>query len=419
MHCKIEGITHKGEGVGRIDGQAVFVPNALPGETVEIEILEDKGRYAHARLCEVVESSPGRQKPPCHHYYRCGGCAYQHLDYSKQMEFKRQVVRDALQRLGKINIPVNPVIGMDEPWQYRNKVIWHVQRQSNGEMLMGYYQTGSRQIAPLNNCLLISEKMNRISNNLQSILLQLDFMEAGEITLRESSSDHKCMLVLKGLKTSPANEVAEELSELVDSLYWVNRGKYIHLFGIEKLNEKIGKVNFFLSPPAFFQVNPVQTKKMIDLILGLHEFKGETVLDAYCGIGSIALNIALFAKRVVGVESSLPAIKDARYNARINRLSNCEFLHGPCEKILPELKTRYDTVILDPPRSGCRREVVDSVIKTFPRAIIYVSCNPATLARDLALFVQGGFSISEVQPVDMFPQTYHVETVVLMSRVKE
>ncbi|MEN6349844.1 MAG: 23S rRNA (uracil(1939)-C(5))-methyltransferase RlmD [Syntrophomonas sp.] len=416
MRCKIEGITHNGEGVGRVEGKAVFIPYAVPGELVDIEILEDKGRYARARLSSVLELSPGRREALCPNYYECGGCAYQHVDYSKQLELKRQVVSENLQRLGKIDIPVNPVIGMEEPWKYRNKVTWHVQKLGNEEAVMGYYQQASRNLVPIDSCPLISDKMNTISSQLQNLLPLLDFGDQGEITLRESSFNHQCMLILNGLKNNPVKQIIGILSQLVDSIYLVKPGKYWHLAGRERLQEKIRDITFYLSPLAFFQVNSVQTGKMINIILNLNDFSNEMVLDAYCGIGSIALNIAPVAERVVGVESSRSAVKDAIYNSQVNNLNNCEFIHGPCEKILPELKEQFDTVILDPPRSGCRREVVDSIIKISPRTIIYVSCNPSTLARDLSLFAQGGFKLIEVQPIDLFPQTYHVECVVLMSR---
>lgn len=412
MQCRIEGINHKGEGVARIDGKATFVPEAIPGELVDVAILESKARFNQAALINIIESSEDRITFDCPHYKQCGGCAYQHLNYQRELELKRQVVEDNLKRIGKITIPVKPVIGADNPWRYRNKAVFHVARNQ-----MGYYQPLSHSLIPLDSCSLISDEMERVIKPLKKILPSLDIAEPGEIILRQSSLNHEIMLIIRNLRSYPSSKLIGPLAELCSSIYGEAKSRLKLLFGCDYLIEDIHGIRFIVSPKSFFQVNHHQNERIIELVLSYLDLKGnESILDAYCGVGSISLNLAQHAGKVLGVESNHQAVKDARENAVLNGIGNCEFVAGTCEKILPDIKRTFDAAVIDPPRAGCRPEVISALTETGARNIIYVSCNPATLARDMALFAQQGYQTTHVQPIDMFPRTMHVETVALIQR---
>lgn len=410
MECTINGISYDGAGVARVNGRVVFVPFAIPGETVDIDIISEKKRYSIGRLINVLESSPDRVEPACPHYYECGGCSYQHINYSVQLKYKRQVVVDNITRIGKITAQVNDTMGMDQPWRYRNKVTWHIK---NGEL--GYYAENTNELVPIKTCPLITEPLEEVSNVLAGQLSKMNNKSNGEVVIRQSSVNDDIMMVFRKLEITPS--LLNLLKEYCSSIYNIEDNRFELLYGDHFLEEKINNLKFRLSPGSFFQVNHKQTLILIAKVLEYLDLKGnEDILDAYCGIGSISLPLAKACGHVTGVESFAAAIEDARLNARLNNLENCEFLSGPCEKILPRLNIEFDAVVLDPPRAGCKKEVISSITHTTPSRIVYVSCNPATLARDLAAFAEQGYVVREVQPVDMFPWTRHVECCVLLYR---
>lgn len=411
MQAKVTGITHKGEGVARIDGKAVFVPFALPGEEIELTVIEDKRNYAYGRLEKIINASPHRTEPLCPHYYTCGGCSFQHVGYEEQMRLKRQIVSDAINRIGKIDCKINEVEKSSFPYRYRNKVTWHVENEK-----LGYYQLESHNLVPINTCLLIKEDMEKISQKISRLLKDIKYEGKGEIIIRQSSYNRKIMLVFN-LSPFAKDKVLPFLKDEADSIYCYQGKKLIHLYGDLYLEEKIGNNIFRLSPVSFFQVNREQNEKIIDFIKRYLNLNGkETLLDAYCGVGSIGISLADRAGEVLGIENNREAVRNAQYNAHNNQLLNCRFLSGDCEKILPSRKEKFDVAIVDPPRSGLKKEVVISLIKAAPEKIVYVSCNPATLARDLNLLESGGYKVIEIQPFDMFSQTYHVENVALMAK---
>lgn len=414
MRCTIQGISHQGEGVGRVDGQVVFIPFALPGEEVEIEIKENRKSYARAVMTEIISASPDRIDPPCPHYFTCGGCAYQHVRYEKEIEYKRQIVIDSLLRIGKIDTEVQPVAAMEDPWGYRNKVTWHIGSDHHGKVL-GYYAAGTHRVIPITKCLLLPEKIQRISEFLSGVVKSIGTGRNAAITIRKSSLDDTIMLVFH--ECSLDKKLLKRLSGMADSIYTASREGFKHLYGLEKLNEKAGEVLFQLSPGAFFQVNPVQAEKLIHLVRkSLEHGDWENLLDAYCGVGTFTLNIADMGQKIIGVEDYPQAIDDAQNNAALNNIKNCEFITGASEKVLPELNTRFDAVVVDPPRAGLKPVVVETLIKTRPLQITYVSCNPATLARDLKGFVEAGYNVHQVKPVDMFPRTSHCEVCCLLTK---
>lgn len=416
----INGISHDGQGVGRLDGMAVFVPGALPGETVDIEITQRKKYFARARLNAVLEASSHRVEAPCPFYWQCGGCEYQHASYRLQLDLKTQVVEQNLLRIGKIEAPVNPCLPSSKRWCYRNKVTWHGRPGREGWRL-GYYRYNAHDILEVDNCLLISEAMQEISNAIGERLRQLPRpLPAIEMTVRESSYNKKMMVIISGLDSDQTTQLLEGPNIRELSMAHCEAGKCTVLSGEPFLRDKLHDTVFDISPLAFFQINHGQTEQILRTITDWLKPQGtEEILDAYCGVGSLALPIAQQVRKVIGIEAFKPAVKDAKANARLNGLHNTRFLAGLTEEVMPTLTNRFNAVILDPPRSGCALAVVQSVARLkIPRAI-YVSCEPSTLARDLALFTHAGYEIKEVQPLDMFPWTRHVETVVLMSRVKE
>ena len=416
MRCLVDGISHSGEGVARIEGKATFIPFTIPGETVEVKIVDEKKNFQRASLEEVLSASSDRTEPPCPYFFKCGGCAYQHISYPRQLELKGQVLKDSLKRIGGIDIDVNPVLGMEDPWRYRNKVEWHTGSKSD-QRTMGYYINDSRVLMGIDSCLLISRKMQNYSNYIKDHLEELKIPEGCEVILRQSSANQELMLIFGG-PGSRGIDFAKMLNyKEVASIYSVEDGVAQLHYGDKALPEKIFNLKYQVSPLSFFQVNPQQTEKMMDTIRDYTQLgPGDTVLDAYCGTGSIALNLAGSARKVVGVESFKAAIRDAKRNAFKNNISNCKFIKGVCEQIIPDLEEKFDVVILDPPRTGCKPELIEALIKMAPKRIVYVSCNPATLARDLALFAKDGFTVKDVQPIDMFPQTSHVECCVLLYR---
>jgi 23S rRNA (uracil1939-C5)-methyltransferase len=418
LRCYVDGITHDGDGVSRIDGKATFIPYAIPGETVEIEISQTKKTWQKSVLKEIIVPSPYRVNPPCPHHYDCGGCSYQHIEYPHQLELKRQIVKDSLQRIGRIDASVDPVIGMDEPWHYRNKVTWHVIKEST-QSKMGYFADNSRRLMDIDQCLLISHAMQQYSRIIKDHLTELRMPDSCEVTIRQSSVNQELMLLFNGVGASQIDFGRLLNYQEVASVFSFDREKIRLHYGEQYLAEKILDIIFEISPLSFFQINHPQTEKMVSLIKGWVELEpNDNILDAYCGIGSIALSVASQAGSIAGVEYNKSSVKDAKRCAYLNQIANCRFIKGACEEIIPSLDKYYDLVILDPPRAGCKKEVIDAVLKQNPRKIIYISCNPSTLARDLAFMVDDKYFVSKVQPIDMFPQTPHIETVVSLEKFK-
>ncbi|HBI26157.1 MAG TPA: 23S rRNA (uracil(1939)-C(5))-methyltransferase RlmD [Peptococcaceae bacterium] len=417
MRCLIDGITHRGEGVARINEKVAFIPFTIPGEEVEVEIVDERARFSRGKITQIVAPSPERAEPTCQYFYQCGGCAYQHVTYQLQLRLKKQVVTDALRRIGQQKIAVQDVLGMEKPWQYRNKVTWQV-GELKGVKRLGYYQQDSHWHLPINRCWLLSPEITIFSQFLDSSLGFTGILQEKKVVIRQASDDSKLLLIVEG----PVDE--EGLKSLVksypglESLFIYENRQLKHLFGSKKMNLAIGPRRYQVSPLAFFQVNNQQTRRLYDEVKRMAgDNDANSILDAYCGTGAIAIYVADQYKYVHGVDDFPPSIADAKSNALLNNLSNCTFQAGACERIIPKLKQDFDTVILDPPRAGCHKNLLLALSDKKIPQIIYVSCNPATLARDVKILCESSYKIELVQPVDMFPWTYHVETVVLITRV--
>ncbi|MDK2820735.1 MAG: rRNA (uracil1939-C5)-methyltransferase [Clostridia bacterium] len=419
----ITGLNHEGAGVGRLNnGKVVFVPGALVGEQVRIELLVDKKKYALGRLLEIEVASPDRVAPSCSEG-SCGGCQLQHLSYNEQLKWKQQKVIDAFKRIGGFSdIEVLPVLGMTNPWRYRNKVRLHV---SKGQL--GFYQPGSHEVNPLANCSLLPSLMLEVARFINELLPNLS-PGLKHVTLRQGLKTGEVLVFLEVEQGwTEGKRLAKELKNHFSSLVSVVAGfedkkkSLVTLIGRDYLIEKLGNFTFHISPDTFFQVNTVHTEVLYNQVKEYAELEGEEeVLDAYCGSGSIAMWLSCKAKKVTGVEVVAQAIKDAGRNVVLNDIDNIEFHTGQAEVLLPRLAEKGykpQVIVLDPPRAGCDRRVLKAVEKMKPIRVVYVSCNPATLARDVSYLSENGYVPAKVQPVDMFPYTHHVECVVSLKRI--
>ncbi|MDD4518578.1 MAG: 23S rRNA (uracil(1939)-C(5))-methyltransferase RlmD [Limnochordia bacterium] len=442
---KITGLTHEGQGVGRVEERVVFVPESIPGDRVKVRLAHLKERLGYGERLETLEESSDRREPSCLNAKLCGGCQLQHMDYAAQLRWKRQQVQDAMERIGRLQVEVLPVLGMENPYHYRNNVQLPLGKQ-NGKTVMGLFQKGSHDIVDLETCEIQHPLITRLALAVKKAVQKFAIAPYDEINhtgmlrhvvIRVSFSEEKLMLILVTRTPNlPASDkliaqLVTDVPELVSVAHNVNSSVTNVTLGRETkvvwgepyLMDSIGHLRYAISPGSFFQVNPRQTKVLYDLVRRRMPLTGtETILDLYCGTGTIGLYLASEAREVIGVESFAAAVQDAHFNAELNSISNAKFYAGRAEEELPRLMKRYkriDGVVLDPPRKGCAPSLLDSLVQAQIPAICYVSCNPSTLARDLNYLVNRGYALGEIQPVDMFPWTRHVECVVLMPRVGE
>lgn len=438
---KIESVSSDGSGVGHINGLTVFVPQTAPNDTVRAVITEVKKSYARARLTEVIASSPDRQEADCPYYTRCGGCQLRHIRYKKQLEIKKAVVENAMRRIGGFNgFEAEEVIGAESPLRYRNKMMFPVGK-TDGQTVCGFYAPKSHDIIPLGDCALGDELNTQIINAVLNYMKENSIEPYDEKThtgtirrifTRKSFNTGEIMAVISaGTDNLPnAEQLVKRLRSISDRVVSiilnVNTGrltlgnKNITLWGSDVICDTLCGIDFEISPNSFFQINPKQTEKLYRKAIEFARLDNNTrVMDIYCGIGTISLCCAKTAKSVIGVEIVRQAIENARENAVRNGIFNAEFYADSAENIVPRLIARgeqADVVILDPPRSGSDEKTLTAIIKSNAERIVYVSCNPATLARDTRLLAQNGYKLTRSAVFDMFPHTCHVETVVLMER---
>jgi 23S rRNA (uracil1939-C5)-methyltransferase len=436
-----EDLTHDGNGVTKVDGYPLFVPNALPGETGKVKVVKASKGYGFGRLVELHEKSPHRQDPPCPIYHDCGGCQIQHMSYEGQLEAKAKHVRDVMTRIGKLeDVPVHPTLGMEEPWRYRNKAQVPV-GEKDGRFVAGFYQKRSHEIIDMDKCIIQYEKNDEVIQQVKSICQRLGIRPYDEEkhrgTLRHimtrtayETGEIMVVLVTRTPDLPHKNKIIEELVKNIDGLKSIIQNvnskktnvimgnQTQAIWGEEVIHDYIGDIKFAISARSFYQVNPEQTRVLYEKALEFADLSGEeTVIDAYCGIGTISLFLAQKAKKVYGVEIVPEAIEDAKQNAALNGLDNTEFEAGPAEVVIPnwyDQGIKADVLVVDPPRKGCDEALLNTILAMKPKKVVYVSCNPATLARDLRVLEDGGYRTQEVQPVDMFPQTMHCEAVAMV-----
>lgn len=428
----ITGTGTEGEGVGKVDGFTVFVPDTLLGEEIEVLIVKVLKNYAYGKLMAVIKPSKHRVQPECPYFYQCGGCTFWHTDYSYELDYKTRKVQDCLRRIGKLDMPIEDCIGNEEIQRYRNKALFPV--TSAG---IGFFAPRSHRLIPVEQCRIqhtINDKILQVVAGYMQEFAIPGYDEAshtgtvrniftrtaaatGEVMVaivtRTPDLPHKQVLIQR-LTEAGATSIIQNINPNKTN---VALGKEsIQLYGKPYITDKIGDLMFEISLHSFYQVNPVQTKRLYDKVVEFAEFHGtETVFDLYCGIGTIALYVARHVKKVIGVECVPAAIENAKRNAELNGIQNADFLVGKTEEEAKKLG-RADVVIVDPPRKGCDMALLQAMRDIAPEKIVYVSCNPATLARDLQILQEFGYTTVKAQPLDMFHRTAHVETVVLMSR---
>ncbi len=403
VEVRLTAMAHGGMALGRHRGQVVFVPYAIPGETVRAEIVEARKQWAHARLVEVLDPSPHRVEPPCPYFGpgRCGGCHFQHIAYEAQVEFKRQVVADQLARIGGLgDVPVADPIGAAEPWSYRN----HVQFSVTAEGRLGFLAADSHSVIPVEECLLLDPLLDDLWS-----ALDMEWPQLRRLSLRCGSATGDLMALFE---LDHYEDFDIEVDFPVSCVLLLASGETVVLMGHSYLMEQVAGRDYRISAGSFFQVNTAGAEALVALVRDLLAPTGdETLLDLYCGVGLFGLALADQVGGVIGVESAPSAAADLEHNAQ--GLAHVRLLEGRVEDLLPGLAGPTELVVLDPPRAGAGERVVGEIARLAPRRIAYVSCDPATLARDARHFTQAGYHLAQVQPVDLFPQTYHIESVAL------
>ena len=459
----IEAMGSEGEGIGRIDGYALFVKDAIVGDEVKVKVMKAKKNYAYARVMELITPSPDRITPPCKIARQCGGCQIQHMDYRKQLAYKHEKVKNCLERIGGFHVVeegkekpsedmnlerkivrMEAPIGMEDPYYYRNKAQFPVGRNKEGNVVTGFYAARTHSIIETKECF-IQAKEN-------DLLLQIvrDFIDEFNITTYDEETHQGIVrhvltrvgyttkeimvcVIVNGDELPHGEELVRRLTQvphMTSICINVNKEKTNvilgrtckTLWGQSYITDYIGEVKFQISPLSFYQVNPVQTKRLYSEALEYASLTGEEIVwDMYCGIGTISLFLAKKAKEVYGVEIVPQAIEDANRNAQINGINNAKFYVGAAEEVVPELYEkeglRADVVVVDPPRKGCDETLLNTIVKMAPKRVVYVSCDPATLARDLKYLAENGFEVEKARAVDMFPNSVHVETVCCLHRV--
>ncbi|MFD3448158.1 23S rRNA (uracil(1939)-C(5))-methyltransferase RlmD [Microbacteriaceae bacterium 4G12] len=433
-----------GEGVGYFKRQVVFIPGALPGEEVVAEVTNIQKGFAQAKVKRTRKQSPHRTTPPCPVYDKCGGCQLQHLAYNAQLEQKRDIVIQAFERYAKLpldKLDIRPTIGMEDPWHYRNKSQLQV-GMNNKQIIAGLYGLNSHNLIDISDCLIQHKATNEVTQKVKQILERLDIpvynerkrsgivrtivtriaVQTGEIQLvfvtAKREIPRKDQLI-KQIKTAlpQVKSIMQNINGEKTSLIFGD--ETFHLAGKEVIQETLGDLKFELSARAFFQLNPTQTVKLYDEVKQAAALTGkEKVVDAYCGVGTIGLWLAENAAEVRGMDIIEESIEDAKKNAKQHGFLNTMYVTGKAEHIMPKwVKEGWkpDVIVVDPPRTGCDEKLLQTILQVAPKKVVYVSCNPSTLAKDIAKLGQK-YHISYVQPVDMFPHTAHVEVVVKLER---
>ena len=442
-----------GEGIGKADGFTVFVKDAVIGDQVTAKIMKAKKNYGYGRLMEILKPSPDRVEPICPSARQCGGCQIQQLSYEKQLAFKEEKVRGHLERIGGFtNLPMEPIIGMEDPFHYRNKAQFPVGKNKEGRIITGFYAGRTHSIIENRDCALgipeNREILDRVVSHMEKHHIEPYDEESGKGLVRHVftrcgyyTGQLMVCMIINGTSIPHQQELVDSLREIrgmtsISLNINKKRNNVILgdqmklLWGQEYITDKIGDIFYQISPLSFYQVNPQQTWKLYSKALEYADLHGEeTVWDLYCGIGTISLFLAQKAKYVRGVEIVPAAIEDARRNADLNHIENTEFFVGKAEEILPDYYDKYaqehpgetaraDVIVVDPPRKGCDETLLNTIVEMQPEKVVYVSCDSATLARDLKYLCERGYQVEKVCPVDMFPMTVHVETVVLLSHKK-
>ena len=403
---KIERLDHQGRGIAYIDDKITFVENALPGEEVLIKITNSKKKYNEGIVQKYIQKSEKRVDNVCPFYESCGGCNILHMSYNDQLEYKENKIKDIMKKYANID-KISKIIKCDKQFNYRNKVTLKVENN-----IIGYYEKKSYNLVNIDKCLIIDNEFNKIINDLKKFNLDNIY----ELMIRNINSDNTA-LTLYLQKDTNCIQIDEYCKKNNIILNKIIKNKDFKCNEKSKIIGKLGNFKFIISPLSFFQVNTDQTIKLYDKILEVLEpNKDDNLLDLYCGTGTIGIYVANKVNKVLGVEIVKDAIHDANINKKINNVNNINFICGNTEKIIKDVKEKYNAIIVDPPRAGLTESIIRDIFRINPDKIVYVSCDPITLARDLKL-LQEKYEVLDVVPVDMFPNTYHVETVCKLKKI--
>ena len=400
----IEKLDHQGRGIGKLNDKVIFVNNALPGEEVSVEITLEKKKFYEGKLIEIIKESNDRIKSKCPYFYECGGCDLLHLSYENQLKFKQNKVRDILIKYSKIeNIEtkVKDILPSDDIFGYRNKVTFQVEKS------IGFYKRKSSDLIPISKCLLVTEDMNEILNTIED---NFDLSDFDKVVIKDMKN-RQIMLTIYLHRHDQVDKIMEKFGETVESLNVFIGNKLYKTNNKSNIIARLGNFEFLVSAEAFFQVNLGQTVKLYNKVLEYSNLKSsDLVLDLYCGTGTIGIFLSPHCNKVLGIEINNEAIKNANDNKKLNNTSNVGFMVGDTKDLIKKVNFKPNVIVVDPPRSGLDESVIYDIIKLKPERLVYVSCDPMTLARDLYLLNEK-YEIIEVTPVDMFPNTNHVENV--------
>ncbi len=434
---------YKGEGIAKIDDFTIFIPNAIKGEKIKIKIIKVLTSYAFGKIIEIIEPSKNRLESDCSTYKRCGGCNLRHVKYDETLKIKQNLVQSLVNKTLKNKIKVKETIGMENPYYYRNKAQFPIGKDKENNVVMGVFANRTHEIIPIEECFIQNKEIQKLSKFI------LEFIKENDISVYDETSrkglirhivtkigiktnEIMCIIVINGKEIPKEKELTMQIIKkfpnvktIVKNINTKNTNvimgeKNEKIYGDGYIEDKLGEYTFKISPHSFYQVNPVQAEKLYSIgVEAANINKEDVVFDLYCGIGTISLFMAKYAKKVYGVEIVEQAIKDAKENAKINNIKNTEFIAGDTKLILDDLINNKNiipnVVMVDPPRKGLDNRSVENILKIMPNRFVYISCNPATLVRDLAKFEEM-YEIKSIQPVDMFPFTAHVECICVLNR---
>ena len=431
----------QGEGIAKIDGLTIFIPNAIKGEKLKILIVKVLSSHAFGKIVEIIEKSPYRIESDCTTYKRCGGCSLRHIKYEETLKMKQNAVQSLVNKTLKNKIEVEDTLGMENPYHYRNKAQYPVGLNKDGKPVIGVFANRTHEIIPINTCFIQNKQTEEIAKYIFEFLVKNNISVYNEKTQKGlvrhivtkigiKTNEIMCILVINGKEMAKEKELVEELTNKFKNIKTIVKNintkntnvilgnENINLFGDGYITDILGEYKFKISPMSFYQVNPIQAEKLYNLgVESANITKNDVVFDLYCGIGTISLFMSKFAKKVYGVEIVEEAIVAAKENAKMNNVDNTEFIAGDVEKVLDELvnvkQSMPDIIMVDPPRRGLDNTSIENIKKVRPKKVVYISCNPATLVRDLAK-LEEIYEVKQITPVDMFPFTSHVEVCALL-----
>ena len=431
----------QGEGIAKIDGFTIFIPNAIKGEKVKIIIVKVLSSHAFGKIIEIINKSPQRTESDCTTYKRCGGCNLRHIKYKETLKIKQNAVQSLVNKTLKNKIEVKETVGMENPYNYRNKAQYPIGKDKNGKPVIGVFANRTHEIIPIDKCMIQDEKTEQIAKYIFDFIIKNNISIYDEKTgkglvrhivtkIGKKTKEIMCIIVINGNQIPKEQQLVKdvtnqfpEVKSIVKNINTKNTNvilgtKNVDLYGNGYIQDILGEYTFNISPLSFYQVNPIQAEKLYEFgVKGANIKKEDIVFDLYCGIGTISLFMSKYAKKVYGIEIVKEAVESAKENAKINNVNNTEFIAGDVEKVLDDLLNKQNiipnVVMFDPPRRGLDDLTINNILKIAPKKVVYISCNPATLVRDLSRF-EKAYEIVEIQPVDMFPFTSHVECVTVL-----